>query len=167
VRGQRHAPAVFYVGKEPLPIVREARWAPRPNWTRAENLTPTVIRSAYPGTARFSARVQTGTGAHPAYCTMGTGFLPGLKSVRGVTLTPHPLLVPWSRKSRAIPLLLLWAVRPVQNLSACTTVHLTPHHLLVPWSRKSRAIALLPLWAVWPVHSLSACTTVHLTPRPF
>jgi hypothetical protein len=24
-----------------------------------------------------------------------------------VTLTPHPLLVPWSRKSRAIPLLLL------------------------------------------------------------
>ena len=25
-------------------------------------------------------------------------------------LTPHPLLVPWSRKSRAIPLLPLWAV---------------------------------------------------------
>jgi len=26
--------------------------------------------------------------------TMGTGSLPGVKSGRGVTLTPHPLLVP-------------------------------------------------------------------------
>ena len=33
-------------------------------------------------------------------------------------------LVPWSRKSRAIPLLPISAVRPVQNLSACTGVHL-------------------------------------------
>ena len=38
---------------------------------------------------------------------------------------PHPLLVPWSRKGRAIPLLPLWAVRPVQSLSACTRVHFT------------------------------------------
>jgi len=41
--------------------------------------------------ARFSAPVQTGPGAHPASCTMGTGSFPGVKSVRGVTLTPHPL----------------------------------------------------------------------------
>ena len=27
--------------------------------------------------------------------TMGTGSFPGVKSGRGVTLTPHPLLVPW------------------------------------------------------------------------
>jgi len=27
---------------------------------------------------------------------MGTGSFPGVKSGRGVTLTPHPLLVPWS-----------------------------------------------------------------------
>ena len=47
----------------------------------------------------------------------------GKKRGRGVTLTPHPLLVPWSRKSRTIPLLPLWAVRPVQSLSACTRVH--------------------------------------------
>jgi len=38
---------------------------------------------------------------------------------------PSPLLVPWSRKSRAIPLLPLWAVRSVQSLSACTRVHFT------------------------------------------
>jgi len=79
---------------------------------------------------------------------------------------PSPPLVPWSRKSTAIPLLPLWAVWPVQSLSVCTTVHLTTHPLLVPWSRKSRAIPLLPLWAVWPVQSLSACTTVHLTTHP-
>jgi len=42
-----------------------------------------------------------------------------------VALTPHPILVPWSRKSRAIPRLPLRAVRPVQNLSACTRVHFT------------------------------------------
>ena len=35
-------------------------------------------------------------------------FFPGVKSDRDVTLTPHPLLVPWSLKGRAIPLLFLW-----------------------------------------------------------
>jgi len=75
--------------------------------------------------ARFSAPVQTGPGAHPAYCTMGTGSFPGVKSDRGVTLTPQHLLVPWSRKSTALPLLPLWAVRPVQRLNACTRVHFT------------------------------------------
>ena len=42
---------------------------------------------------------------------------PGVKSGRGVTLTPQSLVVPWSRKSRDIPLLPLWAVTPVQSLS--------------------------------------------------
>jgi len=55
--------------------------------------------------ARFSAPVQIGPGAHTASCKMGTGSFPGVKSGRGVTLTPHPLLVPQSWKSRAIPLL--------------------------------------------------------------
>jgi len=50
--------------------------------------------------------------------------------------------------SRAIPLLPLWAVRPVQSLSACTE----------PQCLYSTAIPLLPLWAVRPVQSLSACT---------
>jgi hypothetical protein len=45
--------------------------------------------------AKFSAPVQTVPGSHPASCTMGTGFFPGVKSGRGVTLTPHSLLVPW------------------------------------------------------------------------
>jgi hypothetical protein len=48
------------------------------------------------GGARFSAPVQTGPGAHPVFCTMGTGSFPEVKRGRSVTLTPHPLLVPWS-----------------------------------------------------------------------
>jgi hypothetical protein len=52
--------------------------------------------------ARFSSLVQTGPGSHPAPCTMGTRSLPGIKSGRSVTLTPHPLLVPWSWKGRPI-----------------------------------------------------------------
>jgi hypothetical protein len=47
--------------------------------------------------ARFSAPVQTGPRAHPAFCTMGTGSFPGVESGGGVTLTPHPLLVPRSK----------------------------------------------------------------------
>jgi hypothetical protein len=61
-----------------------------------------------PVEARFSAPVQTGPGAHPASCTMGTGSFSGVESGRSVTLTPHSLLVPRSKKqSRAIPLLSL------------------------------------------------------------
>ena len=75
--------------------------------------------------ARFSAPVLIGPGAHPASRMMCTGSFPGVKSGRGVTLTPHHLLVPWSWKGKAIPLLHLWAVRPVQSLSACTRVTFT------------------------------------------
>jgi len=45
VRGQPHAPAIFTPGKEPVPIVLDAGWAPGPVWTGAENLAPTGIRS--------------------------------------------------------------------------------------------------------------------------
>ena len=53
--------------------------------------------------------IQTGSEAHPASCTMGTGSFPGVKYSRGLLLTTHALLVPWSWKSRAIPLPTLWA----------------------------------------------------------
>jgi hypothetical protein len=75
--------------------------------------------------ARFSAPVQTGPGVQPDSCIMGTGSFSGIESGRGMTLTTHSLLVSWSRKGRAIPLLPLMDVRPVQSLSACTRVHFT------------------------------------------
>ena len=55
-------------------------------------------------------------------------WVPGLsrgKEGQGRAADPSPLLVPWSGKSRAIPLLPLRAVRPVQSFSACTRVHFT------------------------------------------
>jgi len=91
--------------------------------------------------ARFSAPVQTGPGAHPASCTMGTGSFPRIKSGRGKTLTPHPLLVPWSRNSRAIPLLPLWAVRPVQSLSACTRVQFS-----LPFTHMCRILSMFHIF---------------------
>jgi hypothetical protein len=96
--------------------------------------------------------------------------------------------------SRAIPLLPLWAVRPVQSLSACTVeVYLyspyRPYGLYraslpvqysytptppmgctvctEPQCLYSRAIPLLPLWAVRPIQNLSACTRVHFTTLPY
>jgi len=51
---------------------------------------------------------------HPASCKLVTGSLPGVKSGKGMTLTPQPLLVPWSRKSRAIP------STPPMGRTACT-----------------------------------------------
>jgi len=59
----------------------------------------------------------------PSLLYNGYRLFPAVKSGRGVNLTPHPLLVPWSWKSKAIHLLTLWAVRPVQSLSACTRVN--------------------------------------------
>ena len=55
----------------------------------------------------------------------GCRVFPAAKERPGRDADLSPLLVPWSRKSRAIPLLPLWAVRPVQSLSACTSVHFT------------------------------------------
>jgi len=43
VRDKSHAPATLYPGKNPVPIVQEAGWAPGPVWIGAENLAPTRI----------------------------------------------------------------------------------------------------------------------------
>ena len=56
-----------------------------------------TVLGSNPGGARFSAPVQTGPEAHPASCTMGIGSFPELRCGRGVTLTPHPVLVQRSK----------------------------------------------------------------------
>ena len=87
--------------------------------------------------------------------------------------------------SRTIPLLPLWAVRPVQSLSACTVelyiychcglyglyrasvpvqknytsiATMGPTAFTEPQCLYSRTIHLIPLWAVRPLLSLRACT---------
>jgi hypothetical protein len=54
--GQRHAPAALYPGKDPVPIVQEAGWAPGPVWTGTENPTSTVIdpRTVQPVASRYT-----------------------------------------------------------------------------------------------------------------
>ena len=73
--------------------------------------------------------IQTGPGAHPASSKMGTGFSRG-KCGRGVLLTTHPLLVPRSWKSRAIPLPTLWATPGLYRDHFTFTVYCTYCNLL-------------------------------------
>jgi hypothetical protein len=56
-------------------------------------------------------------------------WVPGLywggKEQQGRDADPSPLLVLWSCKSRAIPLITQWVVQPVRSLSACTRLNFT------------------------------------------
>jgi len=61
----------------------------------------------------------------PSLLYNGYWVFPGVKERPGCDADHSPLLVPWSRKSRAIPLLPIWSVRPVQSLSVCTREHFT------------------------------------------
>jgi len=56
VRGQRHAPAALYPGKDTVPIVKEDGWAPGPVWTGVENLSPTGnhFRKVQPVASRYT-----------------------------------------------------------------------------------------------------------------
>jgi hypothetical protein len=47
------------------------------------------LKKKNPGGARFSAPIQTGSWAHPASCTMGTGSFPGVKAA-GTWCRLHP-----------------------------------------------------------------------------
>jgi len=64
--------------------------------------------------ARFSAPVQTGPGTHPSSFTMGTVSFPGVKSGRGVTLTPHLVLVRLVMKEQS------YTSTPPMGRTACT-----------------------------------------------
>jgi hypothetical protein len=54
--------------------------------------------------ARFSAPFQTGPGAHPASCTMSTGFFPGVKRPGRGADTPLHLQCRGLKKGGGIPL---------------------------------------------------------------
>jgi len=54
--GERHAPAALPPGKDPVPVVQEAGWAPEAVWTDAENLTPAGFdpRTVQPIASRYT-----------------------------------------------------------------------------------------------------------------
>jgi len=59
-------------------------------YLRYNTLPVFTIRGSNPGGAKFSATIQTGSGAHPASYTMHTGSFPGLKQPRlRVDHPPH------------------------------------------------------------------------------
>ena len=82
--------------------------------------------------------IQTGPGAHPASCTIGTGSFLGVRYGQGVLLTTHPLLVLWSWKSRAI----CTSTHPLGHNWACNgdTLPFTDFYLLC-------ILFWPPLWA--------------------
>jgi hypothetical protein len=80
-------------------INRGPEWLSKYNyWLRAGR-----SRDRIPVEAKFFAHVQTGPWTHPASCTMGTGYFPGVKRPGCGADHPH-LLAPKSRKIRATPL---------------------------------------------------------------
>jgi len=93
--------------------------------------------------------------AHPAFCTTGTVSFPGVKSGRDVKLNPHPLLVPWSRKSRAIPLLPLW---PYSLYRASVPVQKDTLYLLLYDKRNSTEFWAKKWYSIFVVHKNVAMT---------
>ena len=67
VRGQRHAPAAIYPGKDPVPIVQEVGWALGPVWTGAENLASAGIQSP-DRPAHSQSLCRLNYLAHNSYC---------------------------------------------------------------------------------------------------
>ena len=51
---------------------------------------PFVVRGSNPGWARFFTPVQTAPGAHPTFCTMGTGSFLGGKVRLGYAADHSP-----------------------------------------------------------------------------
>jgi hypothetical protein len=110
----------------------------------------------------------------------------GVKSGRGITLTPHLLVVPLVMKEQSytstLPMGRTSCTEPQCLYKGALYLYLTVELYLyspygpyvmyrasVPVQRctlplpYNRAIPLLPLWAVRPVQSLSSCTRVHFT----
>ena len=92
VRAQRHAPAAFTPGKDPLPIVQEAGWAPGPVRTGAENLAS--YRDSIPGLSS-SQRVAIPT------------ELPGPRSETNISL-PKTKQLRYYKKTCNCPLWMRW-----------------------------------------------------------
>jgi len=82
-----------------------------------------AVRGSNPGGGEIFRTCSDQPWGPPSLLYNGYRVFPGSKQRPGRVAGPSSLLVPWSRKSKAIPLFPLWAIWPVQSLSACTRVH--------------------------------------------
>ena len=82
-----------------------------------------TVRGSNPGGGEIFRTCPDCSWGPPNLLYYGYQIFPGGKERPRCDADTSPHLVPWSRKSRTIPLLHLWAVRPAQSLGACTRVH--------------------------------------------
>ena len=122
-----------------------------------------TVRGSIPGGGEIFRTCPKRPWGPPSVLYNGYRVFPGGKEQPGRDADHSLLLVPWSRKSRAISLLpygpygLYRASVPVQY-SYTSTPPMGRTACTEPQYLYSRAIPLLPLWVVRPVQSLSACT---------
>jgi hypothetical protein len=105
-------------GKDPVPIVKEAGWAPGPVWTGAENLPPPGFD---PRTVQPVASHDTDWATGPAYVQITWNILPiacvfvgiaepGECAVKGVDLRPLACLGCRYEADRGLEVCLLWVL---------------------------------------------------------
>jgi hypothetical protein len=122
----------------------------------------------------FSAPVLTGSGSYPASCIMGTWSFPGVESGLGVTLTPHPLPVPWPKiQNTAIPLLSLRAFVACKKYETYlphessadsrygTTCCMSLHVCIVQHVRRYTCL-LYNIYVATRVYCTTCCTSLHV-----
>jgi len=81
----------------------QATICPEVPYVKTKRINKRFVLKKSPWGTRFSARLYRPWGP-PILLQNWYRVFPGVKCGRGVLLTTHPLLVPWSWKSRVVPL---------------------------------------------------------------
>jgi len=93
---------------------------------------------------------------------MGTGSFPGVESGRGVTLIPHPLLVPRSKNRVQLYLYSPWGpLRPVKSVKP-TYLHFI-NILAGNWHNCLYCVYWAGLFTVWKIHMYRECRIIWNT----
>ena len=97
-----------------------------------------TVRGSNPGGGESFRTCPDRPWGPPSLLYNGYRVFPGVKERPGRDVDPSPLSSAVVKKELTIPLLPLWAVRPVQSLSACTRVTFTFFNLILDSALRSR-----------------------------
>ena len=95
-----------------------------------------TIRGWNPGRAEIFRTCPVGFSNPPSLLYKCYRIFPGGKERPGRNADPSPLLVPWSTRSRNIPLHPPWAALTVQSLSATVPQCLKRVHILISFIKR-------------------------------